>query len=143
MEKLRRHVVNILTLFMLAIGTLVVVFYCNKIVATSLQMLVLRDNAEFYIEQNADDTEEFIQNQELRNEQFYMSEDDVVRNFANQNFLVKTAIFLAAILMYPFILMVWLNQLNKGREVLIKKLKRLRIAIYRKLIEWKKHKMKG
>ena len=143
MRKLIKLGVNILTLFMLAMGTLVTVSYCNKIVTTSIDMLILRDNAIFYMEQNLDSTEEFVQNQELRNEQFYYSEDDVVRNFANQNFLVKTAIFLAAILMYPFILMVWLNQLNKGREVLIKKLKRLRIAIYRKLIEWKKHKMKG
>ena len=143
MRKLIKLGVNILTLFMLAMGTLVTVSYCNKIVTTSIDMLILRDNAIFYMEQNLDSTEEFVQNQELRNEQFYMSEDDVVRNFANQNFLVKTAIFLAAILMYPFILMVWLNQLNRGREVLIKKLKRLRIAIYRKLIEWKKHKMKG
>lgn len=122
--KKMRLIVNILTLLLLAIGTLAIVSYCNKIVTTSLDMLVYRDNALFYIEQNKDDSEEFVQNQEIRTEKFYESSDDVVRFFSNQNFLVKTLIFLVALLMYPLIGVVWLRELNKCRVLLYRKLRR-------------------
>ena len=130
MKGFLRFMVNTLTLLMLAIGTLTIVSYCNKIVTTSLDMLVYRDNALYYIEQNADDSEEFIKNQEIRTEKFYESSDDVVRFFSNQNFLVKTLIFAVSLLMYPLLFLVWIKELNKCR-----------VLLYRKLRKWKKKRM--
>ena len=124
MKGFLRFMVNTLTLLLLAVGTLAIVSYCNKIVTTSLDMLVYRDNALFYIEQNVDDSEEFIKNQEVRNEKFYESQDDVVRVFSNQNFLVKTLIFGVALLMYPLLFLVWIKELNKCRVLLYRKLRR-------------------
>lgn len=124
MKGFLRFMVNTLTLLLLSVGTLAIVSYCNKIVTTSLDMLVYRDNALFYIEQNVDDSEEFIKNQEVRNEKFYESQDDVVRVFSNQNFLVKTLIFGVALLMYPLLFLVWIKELNKCRVLLYRKLRR-------------------
>lgn len=120
-----RALVVLMTFVAMVLGTGVILQTSSKIIKTSVQLIGYHDNAAFYNEQarKTDEmTEEYLENDRLRKE-IYNSEDDVIRIFSNQNFVVKTFILFVALGMYPVMLLVWVTQ---ARLLYIKLKRRLK-----------------
>lgn len=128
MKKILRASVSILTFLVFVFGTIATIQVCNKIVSTSLELLVLSDNAMYYNDnpRKTDTmTEKYLENNKKRQE-IYNSKDDVVRNFSNQHTLVKLVILLVAIAIYPLMFLVWFKQICMIAYKSRKKIKAMR-----------------
>ena len=110
MNKTTRFLVKILTILTLVIGSMTMLQANAEIIKTSGQLLMLRDNADFYNEQyrKTDEmTEAYLANHAER-QKIYHSEDVVVRVFSNQNTFVKLAILVWALASFLLIPYMWL-----------------------------------
>lgn len=106
-KKVVRTISKILTLLMMVLGTITIIQTCNKIVVTSVELIILRDNAIYY--GSMEMQEEYDANNQLR-QAIYNSQDDLVREFSNQDCLVNAGILIFAILMYPLIMITWMRR---------------------------------
>lgn len=106
-KKVVRTISKILTLLMMVLGTITIIQTCNKIVVTSVELIILRDNAIYY--GSMEMQEGYDANNQLR-QAIYNSQDDLIREFSNQDCLVKAGILIFAILMYPLIMITWMRR---------------------------------
>ena len=121
--KTTRFVINLLTLCIMVVGMITLHGVNTKILSTTVDLLVIRDNISFYNEQprktDAMTTEAedwFEERQEI-----YESEDFVIRTFSNQNTLVKLIIILMTLASYPVMIFIFL--VNVARMIPAKKRK--------------------
>ena len=113
MNKFIRTAIMILTFLALVFGTIDIIKENNKIIETSVRLIILNDNAQYYNEQpikTNEMTQKYRENDKLRQE-IYNSEDSLIRFFSNQIAPVKIAILILAILIYPLIVLLWLRQI--------------------------------
>lgn len=137
MKKTRRFWVNILAILILFIGTIGTMKVSGKIIATSVELFVLNDNAAYYNEQRRKTdamTEDYNKNHEER-QAIYNSEDTVVRVFSNQNILVKVAILILAIVAFIMIPYMWgsliRNRISQMRKAEKRRKIRKQASMYR------------
>lgn len=129
---MRKHYnfAKILAFFILIVGTLTCLKVANKIVATSIDLYVARDNISFYNDQHRKTNEmtmEVRKDFEARNE-IYNSEDPLVSWYSTRNILVKIPILITAISYYFAIGYMW-SRLMLER---IRKISRKRAKTYNK-----------
>lgn len=111
--KFFRYGITIVTLLVFIYGTVDVCQLCNKVISTSIQLMILNDNATFYNQQERKTdkmTEDYLANDAKRQE-IYNSEDDVIRWFSNQNAFIKMCGFLIGLATYPLLLLMWTKQI--------------------------------
>ena len=112
-KKVVRTLSKILTLLMLVLGTITIIESCNKIVGTTFELLVLRDNALYYnsLPIKSEKLNEEYDKNDTKRKEIYNSEDTLIRTFSNQNALVKVCICVIAILTYPLVFVAWARQM--------------------------------
>lgn len=123
--KILRYGITIVTLLVFIFGTISLIQMSNKIVVTSCNLIILRDNASFYNEQAQKTdkmTENYIQNDEKRQE-IYNSQDNIIRWFSNQNTMMKIVILFLSIMLYPMILLVWIREILRTQMKITRKMK--------------------
>lgn len=109
MKKIR-NIVRLLAVLLIVIGSIYTVQVCNKVVVTGLQLIVLRDNASYYNEQyfKTDEMTEAYNQNHAKRQELYNSEDSIVRGYSNLGSITKALAWIAAVMMYPGICLVWL-----------------------------------
>lgn len=140
MSKTKRYAINILVLLMLiltmASGTKTLLSTNYKIVSTASSLIVLHDNAQFYNEQYRKTdamTEEYLKNQAER-ENFYQSEDSVIRFFSNQHTLVKVLILVLVVVTTLSTPVMWLFFLFMIKRQMFPKKKRKNQSYSQKVV---------
>lgn len=102
-------VINILIVLIFVAGSSTITHTCAKVVDTAVSLIILNDNAQFYNEQprKTDSmTEDYIENNKLRQE-FYNSEDTVIRVYSNMNILLKLFFLFVAVVLLFAIPLLW------------------------------------
>ena len=104
-NKLNRNILLVMEVFMtlvILVGAIQIECASAKIVKTAVDLAVLNDNARFYNEQSVKTdkmTAEYLENQKIRNEEFYNSEDSLVHWYSNTKAKV-VFLLLAVVLMF-------------------------------------------
>ncbi len=101
--------VCIMTIIAMFVGSVKLLQSSVKVIATAAELLVIRDNVQFYNEQSRKTdamTAEYHEN-ETRRQGLYNSADNVVRNFSRGNILVKLFTLVGALLTFIMIPYMW------------------------------------
>lgn len=108
----KRRLVTIVTLLVLMIGSINLIELANKIVKVSVDLILIRDDIEFYNENSrktdnmTECTEKLMQE---RNEKYYQSEDWQIKTFSNMFWGLKIIILMAMLSMYIMIPYMWIR----------------------------------
>lgn len=107
MSKMTRALINIGTLLIMLFGMISIFSISGKVLKTAANLIVLNDNIQYYNEQYRKTdamTEKALEYMEERENNYYNSEDSIVRGFSNLNTLFKLFAILVALASYPFVL---------------------------------------
>ena len=124
MNKKMRTLINILTLVIMLFGMVSIFNMSGKVLNTAWNLAFLNDNIQFYNEatRKTDEmTQDVMEDIEERDNNFYHSDDIIVRGYSNLNIVLKIAVILVAILSYPLTAFIVALQLIKTIRVALKR----------------------
>lgn len=102
---------------------------CPKVIYTGCSLIVLHDNTDFYNEQSrktdAMTSEQEKENQE-RNDNFYQSEDSIIRTYSNMNAFFKIVLLFLALFAYLLIPLMWIGQILRFVRVTTRRIRKSR-----------------
>lgn len=126
MRKAKKFFRRVLVFSALVIATVVTVSMANKILVTGLELWQINDNIMYYNEQaiKSDGMTEKTEEEFQRRELIYQSDDLIVRTYANMFGLLKAAVLLLCIFIYPAWALFWLDFMSELKRVCRRKNKR-------------------
>ena len=135
-KKMLRTLVNILSLLAMVLGTIQILQVSNKIISTSVDLMVISSNVNYYNEHMNKNsiTHEFYVANDNRRQELYNNDDVIISTFSSiENSFVKAGILILAILMYPMMIVVWATKFRSYcRRVRRRNLAKLR---HKKVLE--------
>ena len=135
-KKMLRTLVNILSLLAMVLGRIQILQVSNKIISTSVDLMVISSNVNYYNEHMNKNsiTHEFYVANDNRRQELYNNDDVIISTFSSiENSFVKAGILILAILMYPMMIVVWATKFRSYcRRVRRRNLAKLR---HKKVLE--------
>ncbi len=125
-----RTIAALLAMCLLLVGGIVVERASLTVVKTSAQLFIISDNIQFYNDSYVKTqkmTDEVREQFRLRQENFYESDDFVVRTFSNSFVLVKLLIFVLAIGAIPLVPAICFYKIRELLYILLKRMRATRI----------------
>ena len=113
LRKARNIIAAIMTLIVMATGTIQIVQASNKIMLTTFELILISDDVNFYNQRvNKNERNEvYYDLTQSRRQELYTSEDFIISRYSSiENHLIKVCIMILSILMYPALVIMWRNR---------------------------------
>ena len=110
MNKSKKFRIENLILLTLVVVSIVVLCISAKITFLSIDMFILRDNANFYNESvvKTDESADYYNDNDAKRQEIYNSDDALVRGFSNSNTAVKLIGAIVATILFVGIPSAWI-----------------------------------